>query len=310
MGTASLRNRLDIFVVGGLAFIHGLALFAVVPAWFSWSGFFWFIALFYVTGTGITLCYHRLLTHNSFKTYAWFRYLLVVIATIAWEGRPILWVGRHREHHGHSDKEGDPHSPRDGITWAHVTWVCWKNPEGDARALATVKGDLLQDRGLVLIDKFFWVAQVLLGIGLFVGGLLIENATLGWSWVVWGVGVRTMVVYHVTWSINSFTHMYGYRNFEETGDNSRNNWIFGLLGYGEGWHNNHHAEPTSAAHGRRWYEIDLTYGIILLLEKIGLVWGVVRPKKPLPDKSSSRAHTAQGESRRRHTLPRRASAKV
>lgn len=277
MGHIPLWKRLDYPVVAGLASMHVLALGTLFPQLFSWSGVAWFVGMYIVTGMGITLCYHRLLTHSSFKTYKWLYYTLVIIGMLAWEGRPILWVGRHRVHHGHSDKEGDPHSPRHGTFWAHVFWVTLKNPKGDVLAMNTVKGDLLRDPVLVQLDKLFWLPQTIFSVAIFTLGTWLYDGQTGLSWLVWGVGLRTTFVYHVTWMVNSAAHLWGYRNFTQTDDDSRNNPFVAVFAFGEGWHNNHHAVPRSAAHGMRWFEFDPTYWVIRILETLGLVWDVVKP---------------------------------
>ncbi len=210
-------------------------------------------------GLGICLCYHRLLTHRSFRTPKWFEYFLTVLGTLNWQGGPIRWVGTHRLHHKESDTELDPHSPRHGFDWAHMLWCVVKDPYGrDPRRYAP---DLLRDRVMVVLDRYFWIPQIVVGVLLYAIG--------GWSWVIWGVAVRTVFSYHATWFVNSASHKWGYRNFE-TPEESRNNWWVALLSFGEGWHNNHHAFPRSAAHGLRRLEIDPTYWTIRALSWLGL----------------------------------------
>ncbi len=273
-------GTLSVPVVLGIAGIHVLALLAVLPWYFSWSGFAWFLFLYWVTGgLGVTLCYHRLLTHRSFETYRWIRYLLTIFGTLAFQGSVLTWVGTHRIHHQHSDEEGDPHSPLHGKWWAHYLWFMF-NPPPEENPLAVVK-DLLRDPGIVLIDKYFWMPQLVLTIALFGLGFWVGGLNMALSWIIWGVGVRTTFVYHVTWLVNSGCHLWGYKNFKTT-DQSRNNWLIAILSFGEGWHENHHAEPTVAAHGNRhWYEFDLTYWTILGLQALGLARKVVVPKRPL-----------------------------
>ncbi len=270
---------LDWPVVVFIALTHLGAVFAFFPPFFSWSGVLVAVFLAWFTGSvGITLCYHRLLTHRSFKTPKWFEYVLAVVGCLNWQGGPIQWVGIHRIHHKHSDQEDDPHTPRHGFSWSHTFWCMHKHPEGqDAQGAAK---DLLRDPVYRWIDKLFWLPQFILAAALFVAGhYLVGN---GLSWLFWGLFVRTVVVYHGTWFVNSATHTWGYRNYETT-DNSTNLWWVALLSFGEGWHNNHHAHQRSAAHGLRWYEIDITYWLIKGMSKVGLAWDIVVPDaKDLP----------------------------
>ena len=269
-------KKLDWPVVIGISAMHVGCLFA--PFYFSWSSLAVAVFLYWLTGgMGITLCYHRLLTHRSFKTPKWFEYLLTAFACMAWQGGPIQWVGVHRIHHKHSDDPNDPHSPKHGFTWAHVLWCMHKEPEG--MNAAEVAKDLERDPMLRALNRFFWIPQFLLVIAVYAAGEWV--AYLGWetsglSWFLWGVCVRTVLVYHGTWFVNSASHTWGYRNYE-TKDHSTNLWWVALMSFGEGWHNNHHAYQRSAAHGLRWYEFDLTYWTIRLLGLFGLASDIVLP---------------------------------
>lgn len=260
-------SNLNVTVTLAIVIVHIMAIMA--PFYFSWDAFWAFLALTLLTTLGVTLCYHRFLTHRSFKTYKWFEYLLTIITCLSWQGGPMTWVGNHRIHHRYSDEEGDPHTPKEGFDWSHILWMFFNSSE-DPKEMAR---DLGRDPIMVLIDRFFWVPQVALGIYLYyVGGI---------SCLLWGIGLRTVVVFHGTWFVNSAAHTWGYRNFE-TNDNSRNLWWVALFSLGEGWHNNHHQQQGSAAHGMRWYEIDITYWVICFLEEIGLAWDVKRPIPPKP----------------------------
>lgn len=276
-------SRLDWPVVLGIAGMHIGCLFA--PFYFSWSALG--VALFFAWltgGIGITLCFHRLLTHRSFKTPKWFEYLITSIGCLAWQGGPIQWVGVHRLHHKHADEELDPHTPKHGFTWSHALWCMHRQPEGRDPKDAAM--DLQRDAGLRLLNKYFWVPQFLLLPVLYAGGELAAYmglGTSGLSWFLWGVCVRTVFVYHATWFVNSAAHTWGYRNYE-TNDISTNLWWVALVSFGEGWHNNHHAHQRSAAHGLRWYEFDLTYWVIRLLARVGLAKDVVLPEPhQMPD---------------------------
>ena len=224
---------------------------------------------------GITLCYHRLLSHRSFKTPKWFEYVLATCGCLAWQGGPIGWVGTHRMHHQHSDTEHDPHSPNHGFTWAHVLWFMHRYHHGVHRRQAAT--DLLKDRGLRFLDTYSWLPIVGLILVLFAGGWAwgtFVSGHTGWvtgaSWVVWAVALRTVVFFHLTWFVNSAGHTWGYQNYKDTGDRSTNLWWLALFSFGEGWHNNHHANPRSAAHGLRWFEFDITYYTIKVLGWVGL----------------------------------------
>lgn len=274
-------SQLQWYVVIGIGLMHVGAVLAFFPQFFSWSAVVVAVILYWVSGgLGITLCFHRLLTHRSFKTPKWFEYFLTACGCLAWQGGPIEWVGVHRLHHKHSDSDLDPHTPNHGFTWSHIFWCMYKDPE-DMPAKDAAK-DLQRDPGLRLLDRFFWVPQFVLAIILFTGGEAARH-WLGWqtsglSWIVWGIFVRTIFVYHVTWFVNSASHTWGYRSYE-TKDRSTNLWWVALLGFGEGWHNNHHAHQRSAAHGLRWWEFDMTYLTIRLLGLVGLARDVVLPKE-------------------------------
>ncbi|MEX2671729.1 MAG: fatty acid desaturase [Phycisphaeraceae bacterium] len=260
--------------------MHIAALLAFVPSYFTWTGLVLFFVFMWLTANiGITLTYHRLLTHRSFKTPKWFEYFLTLCGCLAWQGGPVQWVGVHRIHHAHSDEDLDPHTPNHGFTWAHAVWCLHKEAEDGRKGVDAAK-DLLRDPGHRIMNKFFWIPNLLLIPVLYFGGEAAAAAGIsasGMSWLVWGVALRTVVVYHGTWFVNSASHTWGYRNFE-TKDRSTNLWWVALLSFGEGWHNNHHAYQRSAAHGLRWYELDVTYWTIRLLEKVGLARDVVLPK--------------------------------
>jgi stearoyl-CoA desaturase (delta-9 desaturase) len=274
----SLRWRdLDWPVVIGVGLMHVGALAA--PFTFSWSGLVVFLVLAWLTGiVGITLCYHRLLTHRSFKTPKWFEYSLTVLGCAAWQGSPVQWVGTHRIHHKHSDHEADPHTPRHGFTWSHVFWCMVRNQGALTKwTAAEAARDLCRDPGTRLIARLYLVPQFALAALCLLGGwgasyLGLETSAL--SWFIWGVCLRTVVVYHVTWFVNSAAHTWGYQSYA-TRDRSTNLWWVAVLSWGEGWHNNHHGDQRAAAHGRRWFEIDMTYWMIRSLALVGLAREIV-----------------------------------
>lgn len=270
--------------------IHLLSLLAFVPYFFSWTGVVLMVLGIHVFGQGITIGYHRLLTHRSFRTPRWVEYCFTTLGLCCLEDTPVRWVTTHRVHHQHSDVQEDPHSPLVAFFWSHVGWLVYHNRKTQTLdAFQRYSRDLLKDRFYMYLEKHYW-AQVWIylahtaiyflvgfGISLVTGGTLAAAVQFGGSLVIWGVLVRTVAVWHITWSVNSLSHLFGYRSYE-TGENSRNNWLVALLTVGEGWHNNHHQFPTAACVQHRWWEIDISYYEIKLLEKLGLASDVVQPK--------------------------------
>lgn len=253
----------------GIGLMHVGLVFA--PATFSWPAFWVLVGLHWLTvGLGVTLGYHRLLTHRSFKAPKWLEHFLAVCGALAAQGGPMKWVATHRVHHAFSDRPQDPHSPNRGFWWAHLFWLLaydevLDHPTQHWRYAPELAADPVHR----FISRTNGLQQVLLGLLLLACG--------GWPLVVWGVFVRIVVGWHCTWLVNSATHLWGYRAYE-TGERSRNNGWVALLTYGEGWHNNHHAYPTSAAHGLRWWELDLTYLTIRLLGLAGLAGEIRLPR--------------------------------
>jgi fatty-acid desaturase len=238
---------------------------------FSWQRLL-VMAILYVLAinVGIGMCYHRLLTHRGYRVPKWLEYTMTVFATLSLEGGPIFWVSTHRVHHQLSDKEGDPHTPREGGWWAHAGWILFgQSLHLQIQALSRYSPDLSRDRFHVWLSKYHWIPITISAILLF---------SLGWYWggfvnglamFLWGALLRVTLGLHATWLVNSATHMWGKRRFD-THDDSRNSWWVALLTGGEGWHNNHHAHPVSARHGLAWYEIDPNFWGIWILSKIGL----------------------------------------
>ena len=249
--------------------IHGLALLA--PWFFSWSALGMTIFLHWLFGSiGICLGYHRLLTHRSFQVPRLLEYVITFLGALALQGGPIFWVSGHRIHHLHTeDLEKDPYSARRGFWWSHMLWLFYPQAEHfDYNHYKKFAPDLEKDGFYRWLNRYFLWLQLPLGILLYAIG--------GWSFVIWGVFVRAVVLWHSTWLINSATHLSGYRNFNSE-DNSRNLWWAALLTYGEGWHNNHHAYPNVAKAGLRWWEIDMTWWVIQGLKTLGLAKRVVLP---------------------------------
>jgi stearoyl-CoA desaturase (delta-9 desaturase) len=234
--------------------------------------------------------YHRLLVHRGYQVPKAVEYFLAMCGTLSLEGGPIAWVATHRIHHQHSDKEGDPHTPQEGTWWAHMGWIIsGKALNTQTAALAHYAPDLAKDRFLVWLSKYHWVPLTLLAISLIVTGTLVGGIKAGIGLFLWGIALRVTLGLHATWLVNSATHLYGGRRFE-TRDDSRNSWWVALVTGGEGWHNNHHANPVSARHGLAWYEFDPNYYGIWLLKKIGLARQVKIAKFTSrdPDETGSR----------------------
>jgi len=234
---------------------------------FSWSGLFLALFLFWVTGgLGLGICYHRLLVHRSFTTSKWFEYFLTICGATALEGGPLLWVAIHRKHHQFADKVGDPHSPRDGKWWSHAGWVLTGNSlRQDVATLKRYVPDLAEDRFHVWLTKYHLAPTIILGVSLYAIG--------GSRLLLWGTFFRTVLGLHATWIVNSAAHIWGSRRFE-TRDTSTNNWWVALISFGDGWHNNHHAYPVSARHGLKWYEFDFNFYTIWMFKQLGLVYRI------------------------------------
>jgi fatty-acid desaturase len=278
-------------ILTGIIGFHLLALLACVPWLFSWSGLAWAVGGLYLFGTlGINIGYHRLLTHRGFACPRWLERGLTLLGVCCWQGSPMNWVAVHRMHHQHSDEPTDPHSPRRNFFWSHMGWFLIYDPAiYNVETYARYARDLLSDRFHKRLERprvwrtvhaVQWTVFFLAGT--IVGGLTtweLDGALqLGLSWLVWGVFVRTVAVWHITWSVNSVTHLWGYSS-HETHDDSRNNWLVALVSNGEGWHNNHHAQPRCAAHGHRWWELDVSYLTIRALALVGLASNLVRPRQ-------------------------------
>ncbi|HLD63731.1 MAG TPA: fatty acid desaturase [Candidatus Peribacteraceae bacterium] len=278
--TSSLRSRfqkgISMIVLVTFIVVH-LVPISAAPTTFTWEGLVVCLVLFVMTGMGVTVGYHRLITHGSFETYRAIYYGLTMLGLLSGEGPATIWVPWHRKHHKFSDKEGDPHSPTEGGFWAHMLWMLpWRSNEELAATIRRYGKDLTEDPIMMWISRYYFRWHILLIVFLAALGAMYGGWHMAKSFVVWGYFVRMVLVLHITWAVNSATHLWGYRNYK-TPDDSRNLWWVGLLAFGEGWHNNHHAYQRSARHGHRWWEIDLSYYAIWFMEKIGLAWNVQRP---------------------------------
>ncbi len=291
-------NRVVWTYVVGVGSYHALALLALSPWFFSWSGVCLAVAGLYVFGTlGINLCFHRLLTHRSFECPKWLEHTLSVLGVCCLQESPARWVIAHRIHHQHSDDQADPHSPLVNFFWGHMGWLFVENhATKSAGACDRYARDILRDPFYMRFERhmfWLWVNVIQAGLFYLVGaaigwattGSLAQATQFGASLLVWGVFVRTVAVWHITWSVNSLTHIWGYRTYQ-TDENSRNNWFVALISNGEGWHNNHHADQRSAAHGHRWWEVDVTYLTIRLLTVLGLAHSCIGPNPRLLDEAA------------------------
>ena len=256
-----------------IALFHAGALAALF--FFTWQRLA-VMAIIYILAinVGIGMCYHRLLTHRGYQVPKWLEYIMTVCATLSMEGGPIFWVGTHRVHHQLSDREGDPHTPREGGWWAHTGWLFFGEAlHAQTEALSRYAPDLSRDRFHRWMSRYHWLPITASGLLLFAGGWMFGGWVNGLAMVLWGVLLRVTLGLHATWLVNSATHMWGQRRFA-THDDSRNNWWVALLTGGEGWHNNHHAHPVSARHGLFWWEIDPNFWGIWILAKLGLARGI------------------------------------
>lgn len=277
-----------------LTLLHLLCLLALIPWLFSWLGVASLVFGYLVFGMGgITIGYHRLLSHKSFACPKALEYFFAILGVCCLQESPVRWVAIHRMHHRHADDRPDPHSPLPSFVWGHFGWLyvinrdhwLYQNYTAHARDLIRQPFYAWLERNLMALWIYLAQAMMFFLFGFAVGwwsqGSVDAAVQLGLSVVVWGVIVRTTLYLHVTWSVNSLTHLWGYRNFD-TPDNSRNNLLVGYLALGEGWHNNHHAHQRWARHGLKWWEFDATYVIISALEKLGLAWDVVGSQRVAP----------------------------
>jgi fatty-acid desaturase len=274
-----------------VAGLHVGAVFAFSPACFAWQALIVCLFLMWLTGgVGICLTYHRLLTHRSFAIRPqWLEYVLTALGCCASQGGAVGWVADHRKHHALADREADVHSPRRSLAWAYTIW--WMTPEVTASRHTTDyyrkwAPDLAHDRVHRILDRIQIVFPLLMFAGLYALG--------GLPWLIWGGFVRSVLVLHTTWLVNSATHVWGYRTYA-TRDDSTNLWWVALLTFGEGWHNNHHAFPRSARQGLEWWELDLTYGVIRVLSALGFAHSVklARPIAALPQGRFASAELSQ-----------------
>ncbi|PRQ50632.1 putative acyl-CoA desaturase [Rosa chinensis] len=260
-------NSKDLATAGVVVGMHVLSLFA--PFQFNWGAFWVAASLYVVTGLfGITLSFHRNLSHRSFKLPKWLEYLFAYFGAQALQGSPIDWVCTHRYHHQFCDSEKDPHSPVEGFWYSHMSWLFDTNSVAERCGGLDNVGDLQKQPFYQFLKATYIAHPIALGVLLYAMG--------GFPFIVWGMGVRIIWVYHITWLVNSACHVWGEKAWK-TGDLSRNNWWVALLAFGEGWHNNHHAFEYSARHGLDWWQLDMTWYVVRLLQAIGLATDVKVP---------------------------------
>jgi stearoyl-CoA desaturase (delta-9 desaturase) len=259
-----------------------LACLGVIWVGWSWVAVLTAVILYAVRMFAITGFYHRYFSHRTFRTSRFMQFAFGVLGCSAVQRGPLWWAAHHREHHRHSDQEGDLHSPRlHGFLWAHLFWFL--SPENAATNTKAVP-DLHKFPELRWIDRYDGVVPILLamlmfGLGWFLGEFVPSWGTDQWQMLVWGFFISTVVCYHATYTINSLCHVWGGRRFN-TKDDSRNNFWLALLTFGEGWHNNHHHFPGAARQGFYWWELDLTYYVLWCMSKVGIVWDL----NPVPER--------------------------
>ncbi len=288
-------DRIATGTVTAVPFIGlGLVVWQTWAEALRWSDFVVFAIMYTATGLGVTVGFHRLLTHRSFKTTPWLRATFAALGSVAIEGPVISWVADHRKHHAFSDQEGDPHSPHAGheggfrgalrgLAHAHVGWLFIHTQRANKQRYAP---DLMKDPQVLFVERtFVWWALGGMAAPFFLGWLIGGSLHSALTGLLWGGLIRVLLLHHVTYSINSLCHFFGRRRFD-TGDESRNLAWLAPLSLGEAWHNNHHAFPTSAAHGMRRWEVDPSAAVIWLLEKTGLAWDVVRVSRDRQDRKA------------------------
>jgi fatty-acid desaturase len=287
---AQKHRQINWRVALGILFYHLVALLGFVPGFFSWTGLtLALLGIYFFGGLGINLCYHRLLAHRSFTCPIWLEHCLAVIGVCCLQEAPARWVAIHRRHHHHADEAADPHSPLVNFFWGHMGWLMFENSElYGLAAYQRYARDILRDPFYKTLERHFFSIVLASWVVFFVGGFssgILAGDTLGQSLrfggiiLLWGVFVRTVLVWHITWSVNSLGHVWGYRNYS-TNDDSRNSLLVTFLtsGSGEGWHNNHHADPGAAKCGHHWWEYDGIYLVIRGLALVGLASNIVGRK--------------------------------
>jgi fatty-acid desaturase len=273
-------RKLNWAIITVLTVIHAGAIGALFM--FNWRALLAAVIVYWMAvGWGVSMGYHRLHTHRSYKLPRALEYFLAFCGTLSLEGGPIFWVATHRIHHQFSDKPGDPHSPRDGAWWSHIGWLLvGESKHNNTKLMAKYAPDLARDPFYAWLNTYHWAPIVVVTALLYAIG--------GWPMVLWATCFRLVFGLHATWAVNSITHMWGGRRFA-TRDDSRNNMLVALVTFGEGWHNNHHAHPTSARHGLTWWEIDFSWMQLSVLKWLGIARGVkvAKVETALPEREAA-----------------------
>ncbi len=246
-----------------LSIVTSFHLLTIVALFFfSWQNLAAMLIGNWIVGSlGVGLGYHRLLTHRSFKAPKWLEYTLTVFGAMAIQDDAPKWVTTHRLHHQFTETDKDPHSTKPGFWWAHLGWIIRGTAnDHDAMTIQKYVPDLMKDKFHVALAKFYYLPLLISGVILFAIG--------GWTMVLWGVFARVVFGWHSTWFVNSATHLWGKREYETKDDSTNSAWV-AILTFGEGWHNNHHAQPSSARHGLKWYQFDQNWLTIRVFEKLG-----------------------------------------
>ena len=276
LSTYASRDRFQPAILIGMMLVH-IAAFAAPWCYTRYSIPLLLLGWFLTGGLGIAIGYHRLLSHKSFETYRWVKYVLAFLGVLSVQAGPIEWVSYHRTHHKESDQPLDIHTPQAGFFWGHINWIFFEHPNLRGNALWSRAKDLASDPVFRFFDKNFVILNLISGVLLFAAGFAISGQETALSFLIWGGFLRIVLTWHIIFSVNSVCHCLGYRNFS-TPDSSRNNPIVALLSFGEGWHNNHHAHPYSASFTCRPYEVDISFEAIRIMKALGLAWNIREAK--------------------------------
>ena len=288
----SLPGRVEWFRVAPFFLLHAACLLVFVVGW-SWIAVAVALVVYFARVFGLTAFYHRYFSHRSFKTSRTVQFLGALLGNAACQRGPIWWAAHHRHHHRSSDKPDDIHSPvRQGFIWSHMLWFMTREAYRTDHRMVK---DWLRFPELRLLERFDFVAPGLLAVSMFALGESIrsvwpQSGTSGLQMLVWGFILSTITLYHVTFGINSLAHTFGSRRYD-TDDHSRNNFLLALVTFGEGWHNNHHRFPSSARQGFRWWEIDISYYVLVIMSWFGLVWDL----NPVPARVLDPSLSVSGE---------------
>ena len=264
--------KLNKTTIGWFIFLHLGALLAFLPSTFCWSAVGLFAFMYWLTASiGVCFGFHRYLCHRSVFLPKWLDYFVVFCGTLACQNGPLKWIAQHRMHHEASDTTNDPHNASQGFWWSHIGWMCYDRHKFDnIERLRKYTKDINGDKFYQFLEKYFVLNQIALGCLFYLMG--------GISWVVWGIFVRLVVVYHVTWLVNSACHKWGYTNYR-IADRSKNTWWVALLTFGEGWHSNHHKHAKGYTTKAKWWELDLTGIIINALLMLNIIYSIKPLKK-------------------------------